>query len=216
MRRHWGFDLTIEKDIDGILRWANHIYVIYLFDGIKLESTLFNGNDSVLYAGTMSKVFTCKNFNEGYVYGFSSNLDFKINRDIVLDASVTYQYGQISSPVSVPLDHTAPLYGRVGISYLTSDRKLFAEFFPVFNGGKLKERYNPNGEDNLNYATILGENGNGTPAWFTPNTRYTYKFTPNLSLQLGINNILDTEYRTFASGINAPGRNLYTKVRFQL
>ncbi len=34
-------------------------------------------------------------------------------------------------------------------------------------------------------------------------------------LQGGIENILDTEYRTFASGINAPGRNFYAAVRVE-
>ena len=33
-------------------------------------------------------------------------------------------------------------------------------------------------------------------------------------MQLGVYNLLDTQYRTFASGINAPGRNIQTALRY--
>ncbi|HQW22944.1 MAG TPA: TonB-dependent receptor [Bacteroidia bacterium] len=35
-----------------------------------------------------------------------------------------------------------------------------------------------------------------------------------VTLNAGIENILDTQYRTFASGINAPGRNVFVTARF--
>lgn len=211
-----GVDITIEKDIDDVLRWANHLYSIYLFDGISVGDATFQGKDSIIYEGVMSKVKAAQNYNKGYVYGFSSSLNAKLGRNFAADASINYQYGQIALPESMPLDHIAPLFGRVGVNYLSANKKIFAEFFSLFNGKKSLARYNLNGEDNLNYATLLGENGKGTPAWYTLNARCTYKFTPNLSLQIGINNILDTEYRTFASGINAPGRNIYSTFRFSL
>jgi hemoglobin/transferrin/lactoferrin receptor protein len=51
------------------------------------------------------------------------------------------------------------------------------------------------------------------PAWFTLNVRASYAFCKNLSLQVGLENIMDTNYRTFASGVSAPGRNLQFSVR---
>jgi len=53
------------------------------------------------------------------------------------------------------------------------------------------------------------------PAWFTLNLRANYKIHMYLSLQGGIDNVFDTQYRTFASGINAPGRNFIAALRFQ-
>ena len=32
-------------------------------------------------------------------------------------------------------------------------------------------------------------------------------------VQAGVDNLLDTQYRIFASGINAPGRNIFGTVR---
>ena len=66
------------------------------------------------------------------------------------------------------------------------------------------------GEDNQQYATV-----DGTPAWFTLNLRAQYEFKKYATIQAGIENILDTQYRTFASGINAPGRNVFLTLRLR-
>jgi hemoglobin/transferrin/lactoferrin receptor protein len=51
------------------------------------------------------------------------------------------------------------------------------------------------------------------PSWWTLNLRGGYRFGRNLSLQAGVDNILDLQYRCFASGINGPGRNFWVTVR---
>jgi hemoglobin/transferrin/lactoferrin receptor protein len=71
------------------------------------------------------------------------------------------------------------------------------------------KNYNMNGEDNQQYATP-----DGMPAWFTVNFRAAYKVHELVTVMAGIDNIFDTQYRYFASGINAPGRNVFVSVRF--
>ena len=51
------------------------------------------------------------------------------------------------------------------------------------------------------------------PAWFTLNVKGSYNLNKSLTLQAGVENILDTQYRVFSSGINAPGRNVYAALR---
>jgi hemoglobin/transferrin/lactoferrin receptor protein len=79
----------------------------------------------------------------------------------------------------------------------------------MYNGAKKLKDYSDSGEDNLNYATP-----EGMPAWHTLNARLGYSFNNGLALQCGVENILDTEYRVFASGISAPGRNYYVALKF--
>ena len=64
------------------------------------------------------------------------------------------------------------------------------------------------GEDNEQYATEMG-----MPAWFTLNLRAGYQMYNGISLMLGVDNIFDIQYRTFASGINAPGRNIFLTLK---
>jgi hemoglobin/transferrin/lactoferrin receptor protein len=69
--------------------------------------------------------------------------------------------------------------------------------------------YNPNGEDNIQYATPTG-----TPSWFTVNFRAGFFVEKHTQIQLGVENILDKNYRYFASGMSAPGRNFIVAVRY--
>jgi len=64
------------------------------------------------------------------------------------------------------------------------------------------------GEDNIAYATA-----DGMPAWTTFNVKASYQLTNALSIQAGVENIADTNYRVFASNISAPGRNVFATIR---
>ena len=121
--------------------------------------------------------------------------------------SVNYTYGRVKTDtVEIPLDHIPPLYGRLAVRY--QHEKFEAEASTVFNGKKAIDDYNPFGEDNQQYATA-----DGMPSWYTVNLRTQYRLKSFLTLQLGLDNILDQNYRAFASGIQAPGRNLIAAVR---
>jgi hemoglobin/transferrin/lactoferrin receptor protein len=107
------------------------------------------------------------------------------------------------------LDHIPPAYGRFGIKHI--DKKWNAEFYSVFNSWKKIADYNLNGEDNEIYATK-----DGMPSWMTFNLLTQYNPTKDLTIGLGVENITDLNYRYFASGISAVGRNyiLTCKVNF--
>jgi hemoglobin/transferrin/lactoferrin receptor protein len=68
--------------------------------------------------------------------------------------------------------------------------------------------YNPNGEDNQQYATP-----EGMPSWFTLNAKFELNMGKQWQTQISLENIFDRNYRYFASGISAPGRNLSIALR---
>jgi hemoglobin/transferrin/lactoferrin receptor protein len=82
------------------------------------------------------------------------------------------------------------------------------DLYALYNGWKKIEEYNPSGEDNAQYATK-----DGTPAWLTLNFKSSVAINKILSLQAGVENILDRNYRYFASGFSAPGRNFILALR---
>ena len=53
----------------------------------------------------------------------------------------------------------------------------------------------------------------GTPAWYTLNMSAMYRFSEEFTVQLALENILDSHYKTFASGLSAPGRNFILTLR---
>jgi hemoglobin/transferrin/lactoferrin receptor protein len=51
------------------------------------------------------------------------------------------------------------------------------------------------------------------PSWVTLNLRAGASFNQHLSLQVMLENLTDRNYRYFASGVSAPGRNLSVSLR---
>ena len=51
------------------------------------------------------------------------------------------------------------------------------------------------------------------PAWYTINLHASYVFSKNILVRGGIDNIMDVQYRGYASGIVAPGRSIFISLR---
>jgi hemoglobin/transferrin/lactoferrin receptor protein len=163
-----------------------------------------------VYDGVKSRVYANQNQLEARLFGFSSILEADLTSRIAVYGSVNYTKGrvQLEAGGDGPLDHIAPVYGRMGIRYHTT--RFNVEAFTLFNGKKDIKDYLLNGEDNEQYAPK-----GGMPAWQTYNLRGAYHFGSHLTLQAGVDNLFDRQYRTFSSGINAPGRNLFLTLRLR-
>jgi hemoglobin/transferrin/lactoferrin receptor protein len=107
---------------------------------------------------------------------------------------------------NVPLDHIPPVFGQTSLRM--NFPRFKAEFFVRYNGWKRIENFSKSGEDNPQYALAQGY-----PSWYTLNLKTDYQLNKHLKVQAGVENILDVHYRNFASGISAPGRNLYVSLR---
>lgn len=209
-------DFNVAHVNSGCVEWDASVFGTYIFDAIALAPATVDGKDKIEYDGELSDVFANRNNRRAFVTGISSSLKVRMSKYFSADASATYTYGDIlgdNGEKNTPLDHVAPLFGRVGVTFESARKRTMVEFYSLFNGKKPLSRYNLNGEDNIGYATVSGVDGDGLPAWFTLNIKASYRPHRNVTLQAGIENILDTEYRTFGSGINAPGRNFTAAIR---
>ena len=55
----------------------------------------------------------------------------------------------------------------------------------------------------------------GSPAWVTHNLFFKLNYNYFLNFDFGIDNIFDKHYRTYSSGISAPGRNIRVGVNLK-
>ena len=167
-----------------------------------------NGQDSVLYNGIRAQVIASQNARKAFVRGFNYRSWVEINTHLNWETTLSYTFGRFvaADGSQKPLDHIPPVYGRSAFMYNKGPWQ--GEFSLLFNGWKRIKDYNMEGEDNAQYATP-----DGTPAWYTLNLRTSYQLEKNLQLQVGLENILDRNYRYFASGFSAPGRNLFVAIR---
>jgi hemoglobin/transferrin/lactoferrin receptor protein len=185
-----------------------YAYYTFLRNYIVTDRYTYQGQDVVLYDGVLTPVYASQNKAKAFIYGGGLQANAVLAKYWSLNGNVQYTYGRIHQDTALtPLDHIPPITGRLGMYY--KKNKLSSEFFTLFNGTKPLWAYNIGGEDNLVYATP-----SGTPAWYTLNIRATYAITERFTVQAAIENILDRNYRTFASGISAPGRNLIISLRY--
>ncbi len=178
-------------------------YYTWFTNSIVVDKFNFNGLDSMDFQGTKSAIYAPQNKAKAILYGYSINADYKITESLKAEAMYTYTIGNYTDNLGkqYPLDHIPPAYGKVAINL--KKNKWFVEANCLFNGWKKIENYNPNGEDNEQYATK-----DGMPSWMIFNLQSNYQINKSFSLNLLAENILDKNYRYFASGISAPGRNI--------
>jgi hemoglobin/transferrin/lactoferrin receptor protein len=200
-------DLNISKIFSNKVKVEVVVFGTLLRDAIVTDNFTYNGEDSILYDGEYSEVLANQNKQKAYLYGANANLFADINDNFSLISTLTYTKGEIvEDDGNEPLDHIPPLLGKTSVIYRY--KGLRAELFANYNGWKHIEDYNGGGEDNEQYATP-----EGMPAWWTLNLRLQYQLNKNLLIQGACENILDANYRVFASGISAPGRNFIVAVR---
>ncbi|MCF8246431.1 MAG: TonB-dependent receptor [Saprospiraceae bacterium] len=181
-------------------------YFSTLTDAIVPRPYLISGQDSVDFMGARYRTLANVNVGKAKVWGIAANGKFQVAPNWILRGNITYTQGRDLTN-KVPLDHIPPLYGNTSLQY--ENAKFFAQADFLFNGMKKLADYSPSGEDNQQYATP-----DGTPAWQTWNLRIGRQLTKLLRLQIGVENIADLNYRSFASGINAPGRNVVVSLHW--
>jgi hemoglobin/transferrin/lactoferrin receptor protein len=185
---------------------TNYFYTKFI-DAIVTDSFTYNGSDKVIYDGVLSNVTANQNKGKAYITGISSELKTYLVGNLLFNATINYTVGRITEDKNRPLDHIAPLFGKLGFNYAKSIYSLDA--YMLYNGKKDIRDYLLKAEDNEDYAPK-----DGMPAWQTYNFKASVSVFKSATLFAGVENILDTQYRTFSSGMNAPGRNIYGGLRY--
>lgn len=180
-------------------------FYTYLFDAIVRDFTTLNGSDSLLYYGDYYTTQWNTNAGTAYIYGLSANLNVALSKRWNLKSSINYLQGWNTSS-NEPLAHITPLYGQTTVSY--TREKFQFRFLARYNGWKRAEDFDNEGTDNLDQATV-----DGSPSWYTLNTYMTFHLDKNLFMTVAFENIMDMHYRSFSSGVSAPGRNVSLSLR---
>ncbi len=225
----YNIDLSINQKIaDKVNIELTGFYALFRNAIIKAPFTL-NGQDSIIFDGVKSQVLASQNVNKANLYGFSFVASAEIITGLTFSSTLSYTNGRYKTDYakpstvyekqtngsyalvnknvsSKPLDHIPPVMGKTSIAY--QQKKFGTEIYFLYNGWKHLDQYNADGEDNAQYATA-----DGMPSWVTANWKANMNITKYIQLQTGIENIFDKNYRTFASGFSAGGRNFLVALR---
>lgn len=184
-------------------------FYTHLRDAIIRSNATFFG-DSTLWAEDSYKVVQKNiNANTAYVTGVSGNIVFDFNKNWQFSSSLNLVKGRSTiDSLEQPLAHIPPTYGKTSLLFKTD--KIQLEAVVRYNGEKPLSEYGPAGSSDNDDEAIPGV---GTLAWTTYNFYSSYKLNDRISFNLALENILDTHYRPFASGVSAAGRNFIISMR---
>ena len=104
------------------------------------------------------------------------------------------------------MSHIPPLFGNLNLSY--NFKKFEIQILNNFNAEKIIELFGQGNTDNPLEASPMGY-----PGWWVVNTKFGYQYREFLNLSIGFYNLLDIHYKTFASGISAPGKSLMVSAK---
>lgn len=169
---------------------------------------------TIRYNGEEVETYANNNLGNRYLYGGSLDGYYSLNTFLALRGNLSFIQA-VKSEKYGPLPSISPAFGRIFIEYQKSNWLSYLSF--EFSDNKNIEAYSIGGEDGLEETPLLSENPllyAGTPAWSELSWLAQYRWKKSTSFRIALENILDTHYRPFASGISAPGRNLKLGVNY--
>lgn len=201
----YNFEYGFDKKFKNGLRFGFVNYFSILDNAMVRRPFTFNGQSQIIYDGVLSDVLAEVNVGEAYIWGLTANLDWQIGEGLKANATVTYTEGK-DTVEDIPLRHVPPVFGETSISY--SKKNLTSSFVIKYSGGIVFEDLAPSEQNKPHLYTE-----DGALSWYTLNIYNSYRFNEKLSVNLNLENLLDTHYRPYSSGISAPGFNATMSIR---
>lgn len=209
----YNFELGVQKIFRDRLKVDVAAYYTLLEDALARRDFTLNGQDSVMYDGTLSRVQAIQNVASARVWGLQANVELQLSPSLDITSSINLQDGEEDSDdgEEVPIRHIAPTFGSTHIVYSPGNFKM--DLYADYNGEIPYSELAPSerGKPHL-YAT--DRNGNPySPGWYTLNLKTSYQISEAVTLNFGLENITDQLYRPYSSGIAGAGRNVIVGIR---
>lgn len=210
----WNWEVGAAFTQGNFLKADASVYYTLLENALARRDFSYNGRDSIVYDGELSRVQAIQNITKAKVFGVQGSVQLSLTNGLGLRTVLNWQTGEEQSEDSLkyyPLRHAVPFFGSTHLTW--EMKKLHLDLYAEYNAGMdyddlpLSERDDPS-----SYAK--DKDGKPfVPAWTTLNFMAAYYINPTFTLNAGVENITDQLYRPYASGISAPGRNFIVGVR---
>ncbi|MDZ7693919.1 MAG: TonB-dependent receptor [Balneolaceae bacterium] len=209
----YNFELGVHKVFADRLKLDLAAFYTILDDALARRDYTINGQDSVIYDGTLSQVQAIQNVASATVYGLQASMKFQISPALDLNSNINFQEGHEDGEggKQVPVRHIAPTFGSTHLVY--EPGKFTIDIYADYNG-EIPYRDLAPSEKGKPHLYAINQNGNPfSPSWYTINVKSSYQISEEVSLHLGVENITNQRYRPYSSGIASAGRNVIFAIR---
>jgi hemoglobin/transferrin/lactoferrin receptor protein len=195
-------DLSYRQQIGESFQLELVGYYSILTNAIVRDEFTINGSNTITIDGRQREIRAQVNAERAYLYGGTARLKAKLSNTLAFTSVFSINEG-FEDGSREPLRHITPKFGQTVLGYqgdrLTAD--LISNYHLTLDAGDIRDT------EIIDKAYLYTEEG--TPGWFTLDLRTGYRFSNSFDLEAGVENIFDQHYRTYSSGISAPGRNIY-------
>ena len=210
----YGGELGVTVNIEESVFFDCSAYYTYLDNALVRKSFTVGGLTEMEYDGELSEIQAIQNASKSWIYGFEAGLKIRFSKALKSTTQFSYVHGvqEDTSGVELPVRHVAPIFGNAHLIWKYN--KLQMDGFVNYNGALCGSDISSELADSL---FALDAQGNPyAPSWYSLNLRSQYDFNKSISVVGAIENITNQRYRTFSSGISAPGTNLILAVTYKL
>ena len=192
-------EIGIKKDFKDFAHIELSMFYTYVDQIIVRRDFQFNGKDSIIYDGSMSKVQAMVNGESAQIYGLTAAIRLKISKSFDFESTYSLMHGEDNEGYS--LRHIPPSFGSSSIIF--KHKRYKAQFFANYNGNIAFKNLAPSEQSKTHLYSP-----DGAEAWYTLNFRASAQVSL-LTFNIGVDNILDRFYMPYSSGIPGGGRNFY-------
>ncbi len=208
----YNFELAWHSNVENLRTEISGFYT-FLDRVMVRRDFLFNGQDSILYDGVLSKVQALQNANQANVYGFQFYLESDFLSAFSSGIQLNYQKGEEEDFMGIksPMRHAAPAFGSLWLNYQLKRIEIIASW--QFQD---EVEYSDLAISERSKVEIYAQDGNGnpySPSWNRFDLKANWEISENYQAQVGIENIFDQRYRPYSSGIAGLGRNFVISLR---
>ncbi|MFT5749434.1 MAG: hemoglobin/transferrin/lactoferrin receptor protein [Ancylomarina sp.] len=208
----YSFDFSFSKNITPNLFVDINGFYSILKDAMVRRDYSFNGQSTMIYDGVESQVQAIVNDDKATIYGFSLKVNAKLTSKLFLDAYYNYSKGEYKD--GSPVRHLPPTFASMALKYKL--KKLKSKLSVEYNG-EISNKNLANTEQDKPHLYAKDNNGLPySPKWLCVNLNNSYQFRDQIVLGFSIENVFDTAYRPYSSGISAPGRNFILSLSFEI
>ena len=200
-------EINLSKLIGNSLKIDLTGYYTYLQNAMVRRATKVEGKDSILYNGKMSKAYSIQNAAFAEIYGFHAGFEIDLPLGFYLSSRYNVQIGkeELNNGATTNSRHAAPAFGLSTLGYKKG--KIHLQFYAAYSASVPYENLN---EEERQKPAIYARDENGkpySPSWYTLNIKGMFTVFKSSTLNIGLENLTNQRYRTYSSGIVAPGFN---------
>jgi hemoglobin/transferrin/lactoferrin receptor protein len=206
-------ELNLNKELFGAIKLDVTGYYTWLEQAMVRRPTTFNGQTELLYNGQMSKLFSIQNAAFAKIKGIQAGIELALSRQLVVSSNYNLQKGveELDNSTTSPSRHAAPAFGASKLRY--HSKKATLELSAQYSASVPFEKMP---QEEIAKPAIYAKDANGkpySPSWRIYNFAARIPISSQLQINVGVENLLDLQYRGYSSGIVSPGRNFQLSLK---